>query len=446
MRTRDLSSETQESYLVEQSQKGRITVSNLVLIAFTTAFFSRILDALGVPAAVNFLHFITIPWVCGFVIAKSRIKDHRQALILQEILWGLGILLSVVTASALLNNAGMINIVLSFLLLGEPFIWVLAIIALPLSSTGLERFRFWWMRFGLINLLFAFIQAFVLRVGQSNPDYIKGVFIGQGAGHVVGGSISLAFVVYYFASAKDRPIWVRASLLVAAFVHIMTADAKQVLLVFLEALVLLILLKVQDIRKFIQYMAISITFVGLLVLAANTVFGGLLTWADLDVQREGMALKMSGFSIIPTFYHSWLNWLLGLGPGHTVGRLGGWLVWSYQDLLKPLDVTVSQASVAVWDATSASWLGDKSSWFPPLFTWSGIWGDLGFVGLAAYIYLWALVWRRLCYDDLSKFFVLSVLLFGLILTQMEEPGFMLFVTGILALRWQEHRGKNSNDM
>jgi hypothetical protein len=136
---------------------------------------------------------------------------------------------------------------------------------------------------------------------------------------------------------------------------------------------------------------------------------------------------------------------LGLGPGHTIGRLGGWLVWDYQDLLRPFDVTVSNASKAVWHAAGESWLGDRSSWFSPLFGWAGIWGDLGFLGLAAYIYLWILVWRRLCFDDLSKFFALTVLLFGTILTQIEEPGYMLFMTGIIAIRWQEHRNQQVLD-
>jgi acyl dehydratase len=49
------------------------------------------------------------------------------------------------------------------------------------------------------------------------------------------------------------------------------------------------------------------------------------------------------------------------------------------------------------------------------------------------------VWRRLCFDDVSRFFVLSVFVFGLVFSQMEEPGYMLYVTLIIALQWQEHR-------
>ena len=435
----------QESYLVEQKQTGNITSSNLVLFAFATAFFPRVIATLGIPSAINFLHFLTIPWVCGFVLAKSRTRDRRQYIISQELLLGLAILLGVITASALLNNAGIINIVLSFLLLAEPFMWLLTVVSLSFTAESLAVFRRWWMRFGFINLLFALIQSFVLHLDELNADNIKGVFIGQGSGHVVGGSISLAFVVYYFSSAKDRPVWIRVAIVAASLIHLVKADAKQVLAVFLAALLVLILMKIQNLGKFIQYMGIAAGFIGLITIAATTVFRALLTWFDLDIQRQGMELKLSGFSILPTFYHSPLNWLFGLGPGHTISRLGGWMVWDYQDLLRPFDITVSNASKAVWHAASSSWLGDRSSWFSPLFSWAGIWGDFGFLGLAAYIYLWILVWRRLCFDDLSKFFALTVLLFGTILTQIEEPGYMLFMTGILAIRWQEHRNQQALD-
>ncbi|MBW4575774.1 MAG: hypothetical protein KME08_10870 [Aphanothece sp. CMT-3BRIN-NPC111] len=424
-----------------RSRKGYITSSNLVLLAFATAFFPRVLAGLGAPSTINFLHFATIPFVCGFVLSKVRFKDPNQLSITTGILFNLAALLTVMTASALLNSAGLINVILDFMLLGEPFILLLAIVCIPMSPASLEQFRTQWMRFALANLLFALCQSLILRLDSQNADLIKGVFVGQGSGHVVGASVSMTFAVYYFATAKNRPTWIRASIVMAVFVHIIKADAKQLLAVFLGALLISILLKAKDIGKLIQYLVIACLFVGLIVLLANTVFRALLIWADLDIQRQGIELKLVGFSILPTYYHSPLNWLLGLGPGHTIGRLGGWMIWEYLDLLNPLGVTTSRASVAVWTATRESWLGDRSSWFSPLFGWAGIWGDLGFLGLGVYLSFWLLVWRRLCPDELSQYFVLTVVVFGTILSQIEEPGYMLFMTGIIGLRWQEHRNK-----
>ncbi|MGB5631768.1 MAG: hypothetical protein WBM86_03160, partial [Waterburya sp.] len=55
------------------SQKaGYIPSSILILIAFSAAFFPRILEAAGAPSAINFLHFAVVPLTVAFVIIKTR--------------------------------------------------------------------------------------------------------------------------------------------------------------------------------------------------------------------------------------------------------------------------------------------------------------------------------------------------------------------------------------
>jgi hypothetical protein len=46
------------------------------------------------------------------------------------------------------------------------------------------------------------------------------------------------------------------------------------------------------------------------------------------------------------------------------------------------------------------------------------------------------VWK-LCVDDFCRFLLLSTAVFGVILTQMEEPGQMLTIAVLIGLRWQE---------
>jgi hypothetical protein len=327
------------------------------------------------------------------------------------------------------------------MLLAEPFLLLLAVICISMSPESIEKFKTRWLKFSLINLLFALCQILVLRLNNQNADLIKGVFVEQASGHVVGASVSMAFAVYYFATAKQQAIWIRSAIAFATLFHIVKADAKQVLAVFLLALIALIFLKSGSIIQFLQYIFLVVIFGALIVVLANTVFRALLIWADFGVQIEGMQLKFSSFTILPTFYKSPLNWLIGLGPGHTIGRLGGWMVWEYKSLLGPLGLTSSKASVAVWSATNASWLGNKSSWFSPLFGWAGIWGDLGFLGLGTYLYLWWTVWQKACLNDLSKFFTLTILVYGFIMTQIEEPGYMLYMTGLIALCWQTQQAR-----
>lgn len=413
-----------------------IRSSALVLIALAIAFFPRVVQALGAPSLVNFAHFAIVPAVCLVVLAQVRTLIRKQ--ISLELVLGLLALLGLMAASAFLNEAGIINLVVDYLLLVEPFLLLLAIVSIPASPASLERLRGWVLSFAAINLIFALFQGLVLRLQLQNPDYVKGVFIGQGAGHVIGASVSLTFAVYYFATAK-RPIWVRTLLILAALVHVMLADAKQVLLAFLAALLVLLFTRLKNIGQVLRYLTLTLAFIGLLLWAANTIFPALATWADIDTLTEGFELKRSVFPIVISYYHSPLNWFLGLGPGHTVGRLGGWMIREYADLLGPLGVTSSPATKAVWQAVSNHWLGNKSSMYSPLFGWAGIWGDLGFLGLGTYLYLCGVLWFRLCWDDLSRFTLLTVVVFGLIFSQLEEPGYMLFVFALIGLHWQQHQ-------
>ena len=429
-----------------KKKKAYIKSSNLVLLAFATAFFPRLLATAGAPSAINFLHFATVPLACGFVLSKTRTKDLSQISISKEILFGLGVLLTVGFASALFNGAGVLNVVLSFLLLAEPFMLLVAIISIPMSPASIERFQSWVIRFVYFHLFLIYVQRFVLRLyllpGQN--DNIQGVFYRSGSGHVVGASVSCTFAVYYLITAKTHPIWVRALVAVAGFGNILTSDAKQVLFTFILAFAFLSLTNLKDIAKVFLYVTATIAVVTAFTWAMENLeaFGGFKTWIRPEIygsDGEATKLKLSGIRIVLSHYHSPLNWLLGLGPGHTIGRLGGWMLRDYSDLLAPLGATRSPIGDEVWAYVAASWLAQGSSMFAPFVGWAAIWGDLGFLGLGAYLYLASLVWRRICLDDLSRYLVLTVFVVGLIFTQMEEPGYMLFVASLIGIQWQRRR-------
>lgn len=432
--------------IAPSKRKAYIQLSYLLIFGFCSAFYPRVLTLLKFPSTINLLHLGLIPCICIFIVLKTRTKNKSQIAISKAIILGLTILLGVMVSSALLNGAGIINIVVDFLLLGEPFMMLLAFVSIPMSATKINQIRRLLIYSGFINTLFAFVQRYVLnlQVRRGLSDNIKGVFIAQGAGHVIGASVALTFAVFYFISAKNVPIWIRTSVVLATVWHMLLADAKQVLLSFLVAGVLLLLTKLKNAGEALKYLSAMVVIVVVIVWCIQNVpaFDAFNTWIRPEIygpDGEATRLKLATFSIVPSYYHSFLNPWLGLGPGHTVGRLGGWMLREYQELLTPLGSTIHPASKAVWQATAASWLGNQSSLFSPLFGWAGIWGDLGFLGLGAYLYLWFLVWFYICSDDLSKFLVLSVFAFGLVFSQMEEPGYMLFVVSVIGLRWQENR-------
>lgn len=408
------------------SSKFYFKGADLAFLAVAIAFFPRVLEAVGAPSAINFLHFLFILFAGLLVLFKLSTALSTKILLALFVLFVIHIL------SALLNGGGLINVFLQFMLLAEPFILLLIYFSSHVSNEHILRLKNWLFNFAFINLAFGLFQGLILRPG--NPDHVKGVFLDQGAGHVVGASISMTFAVYYFLNPSHKPFWLRSFVLLAAFIHTMVSDAKQVFLVFIISLAVLVIVKLNNITKTVQYLLLSSVFVGFLFWAADSVFPALKTWANLDVIVEGIQLKLSAFPIIISYYHNPLNWLLGLGPGHTVGRLGGWMIREYSSLLTPLGITSSRASSAVWQAVGQSWLGDKSSMWSPLFGWAGIWGDLGIIGLLSYLSLWIIVWKKLCVDDLSAFLAITIIIFGGIFTQMEEPAYMLYTFSLLTFQ------------
>lgn len=434
-----------------KKRKKGISLSILILFAFSSVFFSRLLTLVKIPAIINIVHYGIIPFICAITLTKTQLKDRHQIAIVKELSIALFVFFIINIASAFLNDAALINACLNYLFLCEHFLFLLAIISIPLTIKKVVQFRKYILFASFTNLLLAFVQQYVLKLHlrEGLQDNIKGVFVGGGAGHVVGASVTLTFGIYYFFTAKQRPIWLRALVFLATFWHMNMADAKQVLLVFLVAGGILLLTKFKNIGQALQYLIPSILLIYILYWTIYNIpaLSGFLTWARPEIygpEGEATLLKTATFRIVSTYYDSVLDPWLGIGPGHTVGRLGGWMLESYWNLLGPLGATVHPASHAVWQAVVASWLGSQSSMFSPLFGWAGIWGDLGFLGLASFLYIWFVVWNRLCFDDLSRFFVLTILVFGLIFSQMEEPGYMIYMATLIGLRWHEYQYLKQN--
>lgn len=403
---------------------------------------------LKIPSAVNFLHFALVPlaWVVAMTTAQA--KDHKQLRLAQAILVGLWLLLIVEFISALLNDAGWINVILHFLLFAEPFMLIVTIVCIPTTKERVEHLRKWILRFGFINLGFALIQKFILKWdtcscspgGWGDGDAIKGVFINQGSGHVVGGSVAASLAAYYYVSATNQPLWLRLLVIFLTLVHIIVSDTKQVLAVCMVAFILLTLSNVKDVRKVFFYVT------GIVLLSAifswaveNFEFlSPYLTWARPELYGpNGDVTKFKQFGITTIIEHisSPWQWWFGVGPGHTIDRLGGWMLKDYSNLLTPLGATSTTIAAETWLKMGATWLRDSSSLFSPFFGWAAIWGDIGFIGLGVYLYICFLIWQ-FC-DDMSRFQLLTIFVNGLIFTQMQEPGYMLYVAALIGLRFQE---------
>jgi hypothetical protein len=371
---------------------------------------------------------------------------QKQRNIIWKFITGLFILLVIILTSALINHAGIVNIILNFLLLGEPFILLIAIISLSFTPESFERFRKWLIRFWLFHIALAMVQRYVLRVdlmntGLAPPDNTQGVFFVSGGGHVVGASVSLTFALYYFLYSKSAPKWLRIIVLATSMWQLLVADAKQVLLTFFAAGLLFLLTKVKDYRKLVLYILIFAVIGSIFTWCLQNLaaFSSFRVWMRPELygpNGDAILLKTIAFRVVPRYYESPLNWLIGIGPGHSVDRLGGWLLHKYEDLFGSL-ATIHQASFDVWNEASLFYINSRTSMFSPLFGWAGIWGNLGLLGLVSYFYIAFITWRNICIDDFSKFVLLSVFVTGCIFSQMEEPGYTLTVASIIGLNWHQ---------
>jgi hypothetical protein len=427
---------------VKKDTQWYLSSSSLVIIAYATAFFPRVLMMLKFPSAINFLHFAAVPFVCGVVLFKAKSKDRIQLANSRALLGSLWILLTISFASALLNSVGVINVLLSYLMWTEPFLFILAIVAMPMSPKVFTRFRRWILGFAFFNVVFASIQKLILKWdtcgcspgGWGDGDAIKGVFINQGSGHVVSASVCASIGIYFYVTATDRLMWQRMLVLIAGLSNIIWSQANQVVVVMAGGFALLSLVNMKDVLKALSY-AIGITIFAIGFAWAIYNVPGLetfQTWIRPELygpDGEATKLKFSGIRIAIEHFHSPLNWWLGLG----------WMLRDFSDLLTPLGSTRSPVSTKVWSFMGSSWLGGGSSFFAPFFGWAAIWGDLGYLGLGAYLYICWITWSRICPDDLSKYLMLTVAINGLIFTQMQEPGYMIFIASLIGLRWHELR-------
>jgi hypothetical protein len=450
-------------------EKGVTKNSTLLLIGFATVFFPRLFTYFGAPSILNFAHFIIIPIVSGIVLFTTRVKDRQQIAIVWQLICGFGIFLACMTASALINNAGVINVFLQAMFMGEAFLFLIAMMAVPMQGETLKKFRRWVAGFCIFNLALALIQSVLLpiglypgaRGGQLWTDNTAGVFASPGgsAGNYISAAVSLYFAFYFFISFKSVPQWIRIAVIIASFYQTYVSDSKQTFVQMLIGWLLVVWTNMEKPLKIFLYLIPIVLFLAVFSWAlVETDWEFLDAYRNFTVNRAGdnlygpdgqaTLLKTAAFRIVPSYYTTPLNEVFGLGPGHTATRLGGWFLRdpAYQKLLFPLGATIHPASEAFWQliASPAGWLFKDSTMFSPMYTWVGIWGDLGIIGVCAYLYLTSIVWRRVCVDDFGKFLLLSTAVMGLIFTQMEEPGQMVTVACFLALRWHEERERRRN--
>jgi len=408
----------------------KVRCFTLPLIALASVMFSRLLVCVGVPSVVNFLHFSIVLSAALLVFWQVRFCASAKMVIV------LVVILGCIVVSAIVNHAGIINVVLDFLLLTEPLLFLYLITSTRWSNKSVEMFRFCLICIAAIHVAIAYFQWGVMGFVDDN---VTGLFVGLGAASHVAGAVALSAAIYFLAEPRPKTFTFKF-LQVGIFSSVVIlADAKQVIAVFLAAAIALSLVNARRFWDGFRLFVLAIVASVIVFIIANTVFPELLIWVEKDRLITGITQKISVFEIIAANFTSLLNWFFGLGPGHTVDRLG-FLLPKYFGKLDLLGATISPVTAMVWDAQQGNYTSNTttgSSMFSLFFSWVGVWGDLGFVGLSIYAYSWIFVWRNFTSDNHSRFLLLTVCIFGGVYSWMEEPGYMLFVMSLIGLIWQE---------
>ena len=427
--------------------------TNLIIFAFSTVFYARIFCTLTpAPSLLNHAHFIVVPFVLWIALTTAPTKDLQQIKLVKSLLSGLLLFLTVIIASAFWNQTGLVNAMFSFIMLGEPVMFLTAIVCIPMSVKSFLKLKHWFMGSVLINFLLAAVQKPLIDAGKlyadgfNGTDGCGGVFFVSGAGNYVSASVSLAFAIYFLVNGKSFALWIRLGALLAAFWQILFSDSKQLVLAYTVAWVLLILFNSRDLSKTLKLL-LGMIVVGLAFfwcVQNLEAFSAFTAWARPELYgANGDAWYAKFYSVraIASEFRSPMDWLLGLGPGHGVSRLGAWFLQDYSSILAPLGATTNNLGVDSREFVRSFWLTLGSSLFSPIFGWAGIWGELGLLGLGAYLFLTYLVWRYFALDNSLKITLLSIMVLGFIFTQMEEPGYMLSIALLLGLAWQAKRLK-----
>ena len=437
------------------SNSGKATWTsntNLIIFAFSLVFYARIITTMTpIPAILGHAHFVVVPLILAIALLTTPTKNERQLRLVKTLLTGLFIFFMVNLASALWNGAGTINAIASFMMLGEPVMFITAIVCIPMSGQSIGKIQGWFIASMVINFLLAAVQKPLIDMGKlyangfNGTDGCGGVFFVSGAGNYVSAGVSTLAALYYLTNGKN-PLWVRVAAVTAAGWQLIFSDSKQLVLAYAIAWVLLIVFNVRDIGKTIKLLiAMTVTSLTFLWCVNNLpLFAAFTAWSRPELYgQNGDAWFTKFYSIraILGEFSSAGNWLFGLGPGHGVTRLGAWFMQDYRAILEPLGATTTSIGFESREFINTFWLTKGSSLFSPIFSWVGIWGDLGFVGLSAYLYLAYLVWRNLAIDNSLKITMLSMVAIGCIFTQLEEPGYMLSFALLLGLAWQKKRLK-----
>jgi hypothetical protein len=407
-----------------------------VIATVLAATTSRGFVATGfVPQLSNFFHF---PLAVGaaLVAAQSGVPQRPVA---RSLAIGCIALLCLSIVSWIFNTGEILRPFFNWLVLLEPFLIIYALVRVPLPPA---RERFLWK----LALAIPFAQ-FPLALWQAFPkgigDHVQGTFVGMGAGHHVAGAVALTGTLVCAArglsstSLGQRLAWLVAGVLL--LIVPILADAKQNIAAFLPAFILLMSMFVRG-RKTGLIVALAIFVLALLT--ASTYYPSLQVIGDpTKITDARSAKEQSLVAIARQLSATPGGWLFGVGPGNSVSRVALMGMEPYLNLDSPvalLGLSAAPLTREIWGMDTVRGATGRSSVMKGWYSWAGLFGDLGLVGLGLYLWMASQLWLHLkTYRRWETAAARAALVMagalGMMFNWLEEPGFTLMVALIVGL-------------
>jgi hypothetical protein len=401
-----------------------------------TATCSRLAVATGyISSFANFVHYPLVLVVALLAAAESPAgAPGRRPLEL-----GVLSLLAVALVSWLINGGDLLRPFLDWLVFAEPLLVIYAIMLMPQVPA---RAGFLWAL--ALGLLFAQLPLAVYqgtRFGFSDP--VQGIFIGLGSGAHVAGAVSLVGSLACTARglSKRKPAAVVAWLTgaVALFSVAYIADAKQVIMAWIPALLLLL---AASTRQRATWVLAGLPILVVVLLAFLEPPSALQRAFDWNLISQGAAGKLNAFSVIAErLSSSWVEWLIGLGPGNSVSRVATMGLDAFVKHDSPvylLGLGPAATTVELWNLTASNPLYASSSVWSFVSSWLGLLGDLGLAGMAAYLASVAAVWARLrgrvgWEPAAARSAQQMMILLAFLYSWLEEPGYTVMAALVIGL-------------
>lgn len=391
-----------------------LAVCLLFLITFT-----RLLTAIGIPSFFNFVHYIIVLLAVVLSIRNSHTKVSIK-LFLGNLLF-----LGVVVISGILNGVGITNFLLGYLINIETFL-----LFYFLSQGKINGVVFKWSMLFIIatQIVFTYVQVFVFKFID---DDVRGVYLGMSQGAHTLGAFGLIAMLYVLDKKPFSMKWLNNLTAFLLFTLPLHADAKQVFLILVVAILIVFLSRVKEpIKVIIGILGLTV-IVSIFLWIAYNFIGGFSAYMGKDFNFFEIAItqKVSVFGHIFDSYDSFFNFLFGTGPGHSISKFSQ-MIPTYENVLKPIGVTKDPLTAQIFKANQDHWISNSisgSSIFSLMFSWVGLFGDFGLFGLLIIIYILYVVNKYFIGDNIYKKFAFwFILILGIIANYWEEPVMMVF--------------------